>query len=304
MSLLIGLIGKGAISQFYITALEGSKNFELAAICDRCEDKLEPCRDRIDTFTSHQDLLTQAEVDAVIVTVPNDQHFQICKDALLAGKHVCCEKPLTIRMEEADELVALSRKTGRTLFTAFHRRYNHNFRTALEHMPDLSCIEKVTARYLENIEEHVDEDAWYLQPDRCGGGCITDIGPNAYDMLATVMGRMHVVSATVDGEHRGIERRATIGLQSESGIPADVHLDWAFAGEKKDVIFDLKDGRQIRADMLAGYEGFKSSLFHEYEAVLADFEREIAEGKCHGERGCDVVRLVQETYKLANRDDP
>ena len=79
-----------------------------------------------------------------------------------------------------------------------------------------------------------------------------------------------------------------------------VQLDWAYNfGEKKDITIHLKSGRQIYADMLEGFRGFKASLFHEYEAVLTDFVRVVIAGERHGEDGLDAARLVEETYRQA-----
>ncbi|MNF00140.1 hypothetical protein D3C76_1057370 [compost metagenome] len=60
----------------------------------------------------------------------------------------------------------------------------------------------------------------------------------------------------------------------------------------------LKDGREIYADMLAGFNEFKSSLYHEYEQILLDFKSKIEAGSCHGEDGLDAVRLVLDSYWL------
>jgi predicted dehydrogenase len=299
MKLRIGLVGLGVISKFYLAAFDRLEEPVLAAVCDLNEAKLERYRQsQVTCSTDYRNILAQPDIDAVVINVPNDQHFQICKDARLANKHVCCEKPLTTHLEEAQELVELSHQTGKVLFTAFHRRYNSNFQAALKQLPSLDMVQHVTANYLEKIEDHAGDDRWYLQPERCGGGCVADNGPNVYDTLSSFLGHLHVVSADLVLDENGVDMRADVHLTSSAGVPTEVHLDWAYNfGEKKDVTIHLKNGGQISADMLDGFRGFKASLFHEYEAVLTAFAQATMTGEPHGEDGLDAVRLVTETYK-------
>ncbi|WP_433942872.1 Gfo/Idh/MocA family protein [Paenibacillus sp. SN-8-1] len=301
MNLRVGIIGMGVISKFYVHALRHKlSNPTLTAVCDLSEERLKPfMNDGIPCYQDYKEMLKRDDIDAVIINVPNDKHFEICRDALLMGKHVCCEKPMTMNMEEADELVRVSGESGRTMFTAFHRRYNIHFVNALKQLEPDDEIVKVTASYLEKIEEHAGDDKWYLQPDRCGGGCIADNGPNVYDTLAFFLGHLEVVSADISRNEHGVDIEARVELVTASGVPVSVHLDWAYPhGEQKDVIIYLKSGRVIEADMLAGFTEFKSSLYHEYEEILLDFAAKAASGTCHGEDGRDAVRLVRDTYQV------
>jgi len=299
MLVRVGMIGMGVISRFYVDALKHRlDNPQLVAVCDLSEDRMLPFKEQgLHCFPDYKEMLRKEDIDAVIVNVPNDKHFEICRDAMLAGKHVCCEKPMTLSLPEAEELVRLSRTTGRTLFTAFHRRYNVHLVRALSSLQSNKEIASVTASYLEKIEDHAGFDQWYLQPERCGGGCVADNGPNVYDTLAFFLGRMTVVSAHIVRNPRNVDIEAKVELVTPEGIPVSVHLDWAYPyGEKKDVVVHLKNGETVAVDMLAGFTEFKSSLYHEYEEILKDFAVKIESGDCHGDDGLDAVRLVHETY--------
>lgn len=299
----VGLIGLGAISQFYLAAFKRIPVFSLKAVCDIDETRWRQSHERSLSYYMHyQDLLNQDDISAVIVNVPNDLHFQICRDALLTGKHVCCEKPLTVTVEEAQELVAISQQQERTLFTAFHRRYNRNFRQVLQQLPQRGPIKKVQANYWEKIEDHMSGDHWYLQPERCGGGCIADNGPNIYDTLSFFLGDLRVTSVTALRNTQNVDFFADIYLNTTDNIPVHVQLDWAYsAGEKKDLTISFQGGNEVYIDMLQGFPAFKSSLFHEYEEILLDFDYSIQKGQDHGEDGLKAVQLVEETYRLATR---
>ncbi|WP_044986138.1 Gfo/Idh/MocA family protein [Sorangium cellulosum] len=292
------MIGMGVISKFYVAGFPRVDGAKLVAVCDLRKERVAPFEARgLDTTLDYRELLAREDIDAVIINVPNDEHYAICRDALAAGKHVCCEKPLTIRRADAERLVGQARAAGRTLFTAFHRRYNANVVRALPQLADRSRIASVTARYLEKIEEHAGDDRWYLDSRRCGGGCLADNGPNVFDTLASFLGRMEVTRAAVERDGGGIDREADVDLVSEGGIPVHVRLDWAYPrGERKDIEVSLKSGERVVIDMLAGFDEFKGSLWHEYEEIVRDFVATIGAGGCHGEDGLDAVRLVDDAY--------
>ncbi|MBP2000261.1 putative dehydrogenase [Paenibacillus shirakamiensis] len=299
MKFRVGIIGMGVISKFYVHALQNKlDNPVLTAVCDLSEQRLAPFREQgIPAYQDYNELLDRADIDGVIINVPNDKHFEICRDALLKGKHVCCEKPMTMNMEEADELVRIATTVNRTMFTAFHRRYNVHFEKALRQIAEEDEIIKVTATYLEKIEEHAGDDQWYLQPERCGGGCIADNGPNVYDTLAFFLGKLEVISADITRNEHHLDMEAHVELVTQSGAPVSVHLDWAYPhGEKKDVTIYLKSGQVLYADMLEGFTEFKASLYHEYEEITLDFLAKAETNTCHGEDGRDAVRLVRDTY--------
>ncbi|GLW55747.1 Gfo/Idh/MocA family protein [Kitasatospora phosalacinea] len=311
--LRFGVVGLGVISRFYLAALERLPGVRLAAVCDRDGSLLEPFDNGVARFTDHRELLAAGGLDAVVVTVPNDLHLAICRDALRAGLPVCVEKPLALRAAEGAELAALAAERRVPLFTAFHRRYNTAVRelcTALAGQP--LPVRSVTVRYFELIEEHVGRDRWYLDPERCGGGCVADNGPNAYDLVRLLAGPMELTDAHVVRDGTGVDRYAALELAGRSGVHGDgargrIELDWSYPGELKDVAVELADGTVLRADLLAGHEGFKQSLWHEYEGILGEFAGLLRDGSGSGgggaggsERGpdgVDALRVVEAAYR-------
>ncbi|MFE9424010.1 Gfo/Idh/MocA family protein [Kitasatospora sp. NPDC006697] len=296
----IGIIGLGVIAPYFLRAIEQDEQLELTAACDLDLAKFAELPEGTATFTDYQDLLASGLVDGVVVTLPNDLHAAVVAEALEAGVHVCCEKPLTVHTADARMLAEVSARTGSTLFTAFHRRYNSHVLRLAEELPDRAQIAKVTARYHERIEEHTGSDRWYLDVRRCGGGCVIDNGPNALDALRQVAGELTLVDATIGDVRGGVEFYAELSLRTEDGIPVQVELDWALpTGEVKDITVHLKDGSTRSADMLAGYHGFKSSLDHEYQGIMADFRAAVAAGPERRDDGPVVVDLVEQAYLVA-----
>ncbi|HWU87796.1 MAG TPA: Gfo/Idh/MocA family oxidoreductase [Kofleriaceae bacterium] len=304
--LRIGLIGVGVIARYYLRAIEANPHGVLRAVCDLAPEKLRPFEHAgvVGTVDAGE-LLDSEDVDAVIINLPNDLHHEMCTAALRAGKHVCCEKPLTLRAAEAQELAALASRRGGTLFTAFHRRYNHNVLSLLQRVRARGGIRSLQVRYFEQIREHCGADAWYLDPRRCGGGVIADNGPNALDLVHLFLGDVEVERALVEYSPQGVDVRARIECASRSGAAtATLLLDWEYPrGERKDVTVVSADGSVDTADMLEGFPEFKSSLYHEYVAVLDDFIHHIRvrpDRTAGDPDGVEVARLGERARAIAD----
>ncbi|WP_433213102.1 Gfo/Idh/MocA family protein [Microtetraspora malaysiensis] len=293
--LRIGVIGLGVISRFYLAALGDSATLRLSAVCDRDPAVLATASPGVPGYLDHVRLLEETRPDAVVVTVPNDAHARVCADALERGVAVCVEKPLALDPRQGADLIRLATRTGVPLFTAFHRRYNDEVARLRAELAG-ARVRELTVRYLESIEEHAGADTWYLDPRRCGGGCVADNGPNAFDLVELLLGPAEAVSARIIRDAAGIDRRADIGLRA-GAARVRVLLDWSYRGERKDVGVRLADGRELYADMLAGHPGFKDSLWHEYTGVLRAFERLVRDGVAGGD-GLSALRLVEDVYRL------
>lgn len=307
--LAIGVIGVGVIAQYYLGAIERVPGVSLAVACDSDPAKLRPLqRAGVRTTSSYTEAISGGDLDAVVVNVPNHLHAEMCRDALDAGLHVCCEKPLVLSAEEATELQEAADRVGLVLFTALHRRYNRHVRKLAGRLareaPARGGIARCRVRYLERIEEHCGVDRWYLDPAASGGGCIADNGPNAFDIAELLLGPCEVADARLQ-RRDGIDIRAEVTLRARSGAEAAIELDWVFDGEVKDVWVQLADGTQAAADMLEGFSEFKSSLRHEYDAIMRDFARAVQGADHDGGHGPRLVRLVNDAYAGArNVEEP
>lgn len=295
--LSIGVIGLGVISRFYLAALRDNPSLRLRAVCDLDDRALAPYRGRLLCHRHHREMLDCGNLDAIVVTVPNDAHATVCHDVLAAGLPVCVEKPLATRVADGQALAAFARARGVQLFTAFHRRYNSAVLALARRLPAEASIESLTVRYYERIEDHIGRDRWYLDSVRCGGGCVADNAPNAYDLARLFLGDLQVTGAVIDRDAHGTDRRAQVALRAVSGATAQVELDWSYPGERKEVEIRLAGGSTHRADMIRDYPGFKNSLWHEYVGVLTDFERMLSSSGHRTDGGLAALALVDATYR-------
>src|SRR6476660_6176559 len=210
----IGIIGLGAISPYFLAAVERDDTLDLAAVCDRDEARMAPFTARgIAGYRQYTDLLRDSGCEAVIVTLPNDTHAEVVVAALDAGVSVCCEKPLAITVEEADRITLAAGRSSATLLTAFHRRYNSNLRSLRDRLPDDPAqLAKVVVRYHENITEHTQGERWYLDGERGGGRCLIDNGPNALDPARFLVGGLSVTDVSLGHVRSGAAFYAELDL--------------------------------------------------------------------------------------------
>lgn len=300
MSASIGVIGIGAIAPFYLRAINQSANAVLTGICDINLNRLLSASGNVkEVSTDYSHILHSPDIDSVIVNLPNNLHAEVCEAALKAGKHVCCEKPLTISSCDAYELMKLSQSTGKFLFTAFHRRYNQELLAKLSLLDPEDRIVSIDAEYLEDIREHTGTDSWYLDSNKCGGGCISDNGPNVFDTVRFIVGDILIEKAFALRNENRVDMESWIHGRSLNGVPIDIHLDWGYEfGERKTITLVLESGRKIEIDFLANVKEFKGSLWHEYRGIVEDFVYHIYHELPSPIDGLKSVQLVEQTYAI------
>lgn len=142
-----------------------------------------------------QELLRQPDVDMVYIATPPFLHYPQAKQALEHGKHVLCEKPLALTIEQADELVALARQKDLLLAVNLIQRYNPLFdaiRTIVVQKP----LGEFLHGYFENwaSDEGLTADHWFWDREK-SGGIFIEHGVHFFDLFAGWFGRGEVVAA-------------------------------------------------------------------------------------------------------------
>ncbi|SRR6266536_483560 len=133
----IGVIGLGIMGEQYVRIYKAHPLTSVEAICTRSHDRLDDVGNKFGVkarYTDYAEMLSEAPIDAVCVATPDFAHFAPAKAALEAGKHVLCEKPFTTDLQQADQLLALSKsRPQQKLQVAFNHRwlssYYHGFAT-------------------------------------------------------------------------------------------------------------------------------------------------------------------------------
>jgi len=115
----IGLIGAGIIGHYDTDAALKVDGVELAGVCDLYTGRLDRAKEKwgnaIFSTRDYRELLVKKDIDAVLICTPDHWHQKIAIDAMNAGKHVYCEKPMVQKIEEGHAIIATQKKTGKVL---------------------------------------------------------------------------------------------------------------------------------------------------------------------------------------------
>ena len=122
--LKIGVIGAGRWGKKHIDEYSKIKDVELSWISDISQESLEPFKNQYKISTDYNDVIS-SDVEAVSICTSNETHYEVCKAALEAGKHVLVEKPLTLQPKYAYELVDIAEEYKRLLAVGHLFRYNN-----------------------------------------------------------------------------------------------------------------------------------------------------------------------------------
>ena len=133
----IGIIGTGGISNSHVRAYKKMEDVEIVAGADIIPGKAREALDRWEfpeaqAFESAQEMLEKVELDAVSVCTYNSTHAECAIAALKAGCHVLLEKPMTVTLEDAQELRRVEKATGKILTIGFQPRYDERMQRIKE----------------------------------------------------------------------------------------------------------------------------------------------------------------------------
>jgi predicted dehydrogenase len=189
------LFGTGFVGRVHLEAIRRLGFVQLYAIG---EPQIEKANQLADEFGAEKaeadfhDILKDPAVDAVHVCTPNHLHFPIAKEALLAGKHVVCEKPLATSVAQAEELVALAASKGLRNCTSHNLRYYpmvQQIRRMIED-GDLGDILIAQGTYSQDWLLYDTDWNWRLDSKLNGPSrCMADIGSHWCDMVEHVTGQ-------------------------------------------------------------------------------------------------------------------
>jgi len=130
----VGLIGAGRIGSSHGEIVTHHLiDARLVAVCDPTLDAAQKLASRLgvfDVYANSAALLARADINAVIVATPPQFHADLTVAALEAGKHVFCEKPMALTLEDADRVHAAAQKAGKILQIGFNRRWDSSFAQA------------------------------------------------------------------------------------------------------------------------------------------------------------------------------
>lgn len=198
----IGLCGFGFMGKTHLFAVRNLPMFctlpfsaSVAGLCTTHPDKAAAAAAEwgiARAYASDAGMIADPDIDVIDVCTPNVCHFETIKAALAAGKHVLCEKPLTVTAAEADELCALARASGLTCGTVYNNRYLSPVIRARQLIGEgrLGRILSFDFAYRHNSDIDPDRRVGWKQTASGGGGTLFDLGPHALDLCRLLCGEI------------------------------------------------------------------------------------------------------------------
>lgn len=191
-------------------------------------------------YTDYREMLKQADIEMVTITAPNRLHAQMTVDIANAGKHVVCEKPLCMTLEEADLMIETCKKKGVLLLYAEELFFTPKYVKAKE-MANQGAFGKV---YLvKQSEKHFGPHApWFWDVEQSGGGVFMDMGCHGVAFVYWFLDRPKLKSVTcqmgtyVHGEITKGDDNSICILEFENGAVGMVEDSWARRGGMDDRI--------------------------------------------------------------------
>ena len=189
--LKVGLIGMGGIAHTHVPGWQASPYTELAAGCDIDPAVFPLWKEQhglTRVYDNNLDLIKNREIDIIDIGTPHMFHSEMAVAALLAGKHVICEKPLAPTPDGIRKMIDARKKSGKLLMTAQHQRFRQ-VSAAMKAEIDGGILGEVYHGRAWCLRRSlVPISPTFIYKERSGGGPCIDIGVHVLDMALWLMG--------------------------------------------------------------------------------------------------------------------
>ncbi|MGV9555266.1 Gfo/Idh/MocA family protein [Streptomyces sp. NPDC003401] len=220
-----GILATGGIAAAFTADLIDLPDAEVVAVASRTEDSARAFAERFGIPRAYGDwetLAKDADIDVVYVATPHSAHRAAAGLCLEAGRDVLCEKPFTLNLREAAELVALARDNGRFLMEAMWMYCNPAIRR-LKALVDDGAIGEVRTVQADFGLEGPFPPAHRLRDPAQGGGALLDLGVYPVSFAHLLLGEPTGVSAQAVLSPEGVDLQTAAALSWDSGALAALH---------------------------------------------------------------------------------
>ena len=266
-------------------------------------------------YTDWRELITDKEIDAVYVATPVHLHAEQTLAAARAGKHVLCEKPMALDVEECDRMIASCLANGVRLGIAYYR----HFYPAILRIKEIlasgeigkPAITQINAFERFNPEPGGDRH-WFVQLDKAGGGPMMDFGCHRIEILLNLFGPVRAIKA-VTGKalfDREVEDTSIAILTFEGDTQAVLTVTHAASGSRDTIDIYASEGSINVPVLNHGEFQIKTAVGERVEKhpphanlhqpLIEDFAWAVLERRdplVSGEKGRAVAEVIAEIYR-------
>ncbi len=188
---------------FHAPLLMAHPGFNLSTIVQRTKETARQHYPSVQVVKTVEEVFNDPAVELVIVNATNETHFPFAVAALEAGKHVVVEKPFTVTVKEADDLIDLARKKNKILTVFQSRRWDGDFLT-LKKVIEGNMVGKIV-----EFEAHYDRFRNYIEPNTwkeeqgVGKGILYNLGSHMLDQVLILFGKPDEIDARIGTQRPG-----------------------------------------------------------------------------------------------------
>jgi len=189
------IIGYGfSAKTFHIPFISTLAEFELTAISSSQGEAVTTDFPTVEHYLTADALLQASDAELVIITAPNDVHFELAKTALEQNKHVIIEKPFVTNVADGEALIALAAEKGLILSVYNNRRWDGDFLTVKKLIEEgslgkIKCFESHFDRFRPEVRQR------WREQSPTGGGILFDLGPHLIDQTLQLFGLPDAITA-------------------------------------------------------------------------------------------------------------
>ena len=308
-------------------AINAAQEATLAAVCSRDVGQAREFARKHGAraaYDSYEEMLQDPNVDVVYIASPNSLHAEHTIKAARAGKHVLCEKPMALTMEQCHSMVDTCTGEGVKLGVCFHLRHHpgHEEFRQLVQGGALGTLSLVQAQFSSGQlgqafpSPRSGRTAWWDQPEMAGAGAMMAMGVHVVDILRYVLGQeVAEVVALTDGQtaERPLEQLTTMLLRFQDGTLGMVYASRRTPDPMNHLIVHGSGGRiacydslsttlqgqlEVRAAQEPRTQSYSGDGVAMYTSMVEAFNRAVVEDREPGASGWDGLRVAQVTIAM------
>ncbi|PPA69844.1 Gfo/Idh/MocA family protein [Jeotgalibacillus proteolyticus] len=235
----VGIIGCGSITKHrHFPEYTANPHVEIAAFCDLNEARAKSFADQSEAnvYTSYKELLSDPSIDAVSVNLPNALHAPVTIDALKAGKHVLCEKPMATSIEEADEMIETAKANGKNLMIGHNQRFVASHEKARTYIQEgkLGNVYSFRTAFGHGGPEGWSVDgrnSWFFEKEKAFIGALGDLGVHKSDLIRYVFDQDVIEVGgfvdTIAKEDTNVDDNAVCIVKLKDGTMGTLTASWS-----------------------------------------------------------------------------
>ena len=331
----VAIIGCGNIFPMHAQSIKALENAKVTFVCDIVEDRAKIKAEQYECsyYTDYKKMILKEEIDVVHICLPHYLHAEVAIYCANHGKHVLTEKPMSINLIDAENMIMAAKENKVTLGVIFQNRYNPGSKL-IKHTLDSGELGKILSGKLEvtwnRSDEYYSHSEWKGTWEKEGGGVIIDQAIHTMDLMswfvdgdidyidASISNRAHEIIQVEDSAEGIIKYKNGVVTSFhainyytyDAPVEIELHCEYGIAtmvGERAHVV--LKDGRELIADNnpnetfdygngAKGYWGISHTkqIKNYYDSISLGVEPDIT-----GEKAIKTQKIICSIYESGKK---